>query len=552
MVRESRVVMLGWDGATWDLILPWIEQGKLPGIGRMVGEGVWGTLLSTIPPISPSAWTTIFTGVNPGKHGILGFVKRKPDSYFVTPISSRDRKGVPVWTILSTIGKRVVLVNIPFTYPPDQVNGIMITGLGTPSKKSNFVYPLDRKATVVQQFPDYDVDFSEDRILLSDDKSFALDEIKDVTAAQIRLFTHLLHTEEWDFASVVFRSLDVAQHFFWDDPDCILQYYQQLDDLLSRCLSSCMQEGDSLLVCSDHGFSRVHTQLYVNNWLESLGLLAISEPKSGQRGRLSAETFQNILLAMGMKGLVWRLKRSALLEPVLKRFIRSKGFQHLLDMRWTETCAYFHDGSDGLVWLNLEGREPEGIVSPERKKVLQERIIQAALQIRDPSTGKPVIGAAYAGDDLFGSGGQMTPDIALLPNQGYRLVGGYNRAGRMFEEEQARIANHAPEGIFAAFGPLVRKGEQVHNARVADITPTILRMLGFGPPGNMDGKALDIFLPRHTPQDLSALERKSGSAIKEDTQRSNEFLTEQGRSLRLSKEDEEILEEKLAALGYMD
>ena len=79
MARKSRVILLGWDGATWDLILPWVEEGKLPGIGRMMEQGTWGTLLSTIPPISPAAWTTIFTGVNPGKHGIFGFVKRRTD-----------------------------------------------------------------------------------------------------------------------------------------------------------------------------------------------------------------------------------------------------------------------------------------------------------------------------------------------------------------------------------------------------------------------------------------------------------------------------------------
>jgi len=495
MARKPRVIMLGWDGATWDLVLPWVEEGKLPGVGRMVGEGVWGTVLSTIPPISPSAWTTIFTGVNPGKHGIFGFVKRRPDSYFVTPISSRDRKAVAIWNIISTEGKKVVLVNIPFAYPPEEVNGIMITGLGTPSKRSNFVHPPDRKATIVQQFPHYDVDYNEDHILLSDDKSFVLDEIKDVTKAQIEVFTHLLETEEWDLAGVVFRSLDVAQHYFWDDLDCILQYYQQLDGLLNWCLGSFMQENDSLLMCSDHGFSRVHTRLYINNWLESLGLLAISGPKSERRSMPSAETFQSILLAMGMKGLVWRLKRSAILEPVLGRFIRSKGFQHLLDMRWAETCAYFSDGSDGLIWLNLEGREPEGIVTSEQKKVLQEQIIQAALQIRDPSTGQPVIRAAYAGDDLFGDGGRMIPDIALLPNEGYWLVGGYNYTGSMFVEEKTRIANHAPEGVLAVLGPSVRKGEQIHGARVAGITPTILRMLGFGLLKSMDGKPLDIFLP---------------------------------------------------------
>lgn len=526
MASRLRVIMLGWDGATWDLLLPWVEEGKLPGIGRVMEGGVWGTLLSVIPPISPSAWTTIFTGVNPGKHGVFGFVKRKPGSYFITPISSRDRKAAPIWSILSAEGKRVVLVNIPFAYPPDQVNGIMITGLGTPSKRSDFVQPPDRKATIVRQFPHYDVDYNEDQILLSDDKSFVLDEIERVTKSQIEAFAHLLRTEEWDFAAAVFRSLDVVQHFFWDDPDSVLEYYQQLDDLLDWCLSSFMQEGDSLLVCSDHGFCRVHMRLYINNWLESLGLLAISKPKSGQRSRPSAETFQAILLAMGMKSLVWRLKRSEKLESVLGGVVRSTRFQHLLDMRWTETRAYFGDESDGLVWLNLEGREPEGIVASEQRKALQEQIIQAALQIRDPSTGQPVIHSAYAGDDLFDGDG-MIPDIVLLPNEGYRLVGGYNYAGSMFVKEKARIANHAPEGVLAAFGPLVRKGERIYGAGVTDITPTILRMLDFGMLKGMDGNPLDIFLPGAMLYGLREFESGLRLAVKEGIEESDEFSMEE-------------------------
>jgi predicted AlkP superfamily phosphohydrolase/phosphomutase len=457
-------------------MLPWVAQGRLPGVRTMIEQGVWGTLWSTIPTISPTAWTTIFTGVNPGKHGIFGFVKRRPDSYFVVPISSRDRRAAPLWNIVSAAGKRVVLVNIPFAYPPDQVNGIMLTGLGTPSKRSGFVYPPDRRAAIVQQFPRYDVDYNEDRILLSHDKRFTLDAIERVTGAQIDALEHLLKTQEWDLAGAVFRSLDVVQHYFWDDSDCILQYYQQLDSLLCWCLSSLLHKEDSLIICSDHGFSRVHTRVYINNWLESLGLLAISKPDPGRPNVPSAEAFESILLAMGMKSLVWRLKRSAIVEPLLRRFVRSKRLQHLLDMRWTETRAYFGDGSDGLIWLNLEGREPQGIVTPEQRKVLQAQVIQAALEIRDPSAGQPAIRAAYAGDELFGNGEQMAPDVVLVPNEGYRLVGGYNHAGSVFVEEKTWIANHAPEGILAAFGPSVRKAEQIQAAGAADITPTILRM----------------------------------------------------------------------------
>jgi predicted AlkP superfamily phosphohydrolase/phosphomutase len=518
----------------------------------MIEGGAWGTLLSTIPPVSPSAWTTIFTGVGPGKHGIFGFLKRRPGSYFVAPISSQDRMAAPIWTILSAEEKRVVLVNMPFAYPPDHVNGIMVTGLGTPSRTSEFVYPSNRKASLIQRFPHYDVDYNEDRILLSEDKGYALDGIKDVTQAQIELFTHLLKTEEWDLGCGVFRSLDVAQHYSWGNADCLLPYYQQLDGLLDWCLSSLMQAGDFLLICSDHGFARVHTQLYVNNWLESLGLLSISESRPVRRIMPSAETLQSTLLAIGMKDLVWRLKRSAMLEAVLKRFVRSERFQHLLDIRWAETYAYFNDGSEGLIWLNLKGREPRGIVTPEQRRALQKTIVQAALKIRDPSTNQLAIRAAYLGDNLFGSKGQKVPDIALLPNDGYRLVGGYEHKGNTFVREETRTGNHALEGVLAAFGPLVRKGERVHDARVVDVAPTILRMLGYHPPRSMDGRPVDVFLPGAAKRDLQDLKGGPSTGIEEDTKRSHKPSMNEASSSGLSKRDEGTLTEKLRALGYID
>jgi predicted AlkP superfamily phosphohydrolase/phosphomutase len=249
-------------------------------------------------------------------------------------------------------------------------------------------------------------------------------------------------------------------------------------------------QNDVLLVCSDHGFSPVHTKVYINNWLESLGLLAISKTSPEGHKFLSAERIQKSLVDLGLRGLTWKLKRSAILEPTLRRFVRSNRFQHLVDMEWAETYAYFGDGSDGLIWLNAAGREPQGIVTVAQRSSLQQQIIQAALQLRDSSTGQLVIRAAFTGDELFGAQERLVPDVALLPNEGYRLVGSYRCEGSVFAKEERRTANHALEGIFAACGAGLEQGVELHGATVADITPTILRRLGLNSPVNMDGKPL--------------------------------------------------------------
>ena len=261
---SKKVVLIGVDGATWKFIEPWIKNNKLKGLKKMVLGGARADLESTVPPISPSAWTSIFTGTDPGKHNIFGFVKRKKDSYFVTPISSFDRKTTPVWKLISDHGKRCVLINIPFAYPPDEINGIMTTGLGTPSKSSEFCYPKSFRKILLKKFPEYDVDFNEDLIEFGLDKT-PVQHIKTITNEQIRLAKKLFKSESWDLFSIVFRSTDVIQHYYWNDEKVILDCYQQLDAFIDW-VSEKLDKDTYLIICSDHGFSNVHTSIYINNY----------------------------------------------------------------------------------------------------------------------------------------------------------------------------------------------------------------------------------------------------------------------------------------------
>lgn len=493
MKDSKRAIIIGLDGATWDLIEPWVKQGRLPGFKQLM-EKSWGNLRSTIPPLSPAAWTSIFTGTTPAKHSIFSFVKRKENSYFIRAISSRDRKVPPVWTLLLDAGKRAIVINAPFSYPPDRIAGIMTTGLGTPSKDSDFCYPPEMKEKLLKRFPNYDVDFNEDAILLSDDKGFIIEQIKRTTQAHIDAAKGLFESEKWDFFAIVLRSLDVIQHYYWDDENTVLQFYKQCDELL-EWFSGKLADDMILIICSDHGFSRVHTKVYVNNWLQSKGVFSIRKGR-GVLSKItpSAEGLQKILVKAGLKSLVWRIKRSKLLEFLLKHFMRSKGLSYLFRVDWSNTRAYFLEGSDGAIYLNLKDREPDGIVSDEDRETTIDRILREVRDLKNPNTGERIIKEAYSGREVYGDGLIDIPDIVLLKNDGFRLVGGYNDSGHILERERERNGEHNENGIFLAYGYGVKKGHTVKDASVCDIAPTTLHMLGAPIPTQMDGVVLfEIF-----------------------------------------------------------
>jgi len=143
------------DGATFKVITPWVKEGKLPTLAKIMEKGAWGELESTIHPLSPQAWASFMTGKNPGKHGIFEFVEHKPHSYDLRYVNGASVQGKKLWDILSDAGKRVCVINVPFTYPPNKVNGYLIAGLDAPGPHSNFCHPPELMAELTQKFGQY-------------------------------------------------------------------------------------------------------------------------------------------------------------------------------------------------------------------------------------------------------------------------------------------------------------------------------------------------------------------------------------------------------------
>ena len=478
-----KLIFIGLDGGTYDVIERFIKNNKLKTFEAILREGARGRLSSTIPPISPSAWTSIFTGVNPGKHGVYGFVKEDENTHFLIPITSKDRRCDSIWDITSKYGKRIIAMNIPLSYPPDEVEGVMSSGLGTPSIRSKFVFPESFREFIIKKFPDFDVDFDEDELI--DNPKKLLNKIRKVTSAEIDLCKYLLENEEWDLFIFVFRALDVIQHFFWNKTEILVEFYEIFDKLLDYIIYNIINDGNDniiLLISSDHGFNDLSTIVYLNNWLESFDLLRYK--KIRKRGRLvNAEKIQKVMLKFHLKKLTRRLKGKKFLKFLLN-IIPSESIGYIYNIDWAQTKAYFSEATYGIHIINVKNRK--------EYESIRERIIRESNQLIDPVNGENIVKKIYLREELYnGEYADAGADIVFLKKENYRFVGGYNTQGEILVKTRKEIGDHNEEnGILFVYGNDIKEEYTIKEVNVYDILPTILHVLQIPIPPYIDGQVL--------------------------------------------------------------
>jgi predicted AlkP superfamily phosphohydrolase/phosphomutase len=209
-----KTVIIGLDGATFDLINPLAEEGRLPVLSRLMREGAAAPLISTILPNSFPGWSSCTTGTSEGMHGVFSPFIKNPSSYKVRAMSGRDVMTRPVWDFVTEHGGRSLVVNVPTSYPPEPVNGAMITGMLTPGRHSDFTYPASLKSELLAALPDYVIEPGR-----NPDKYARAREFRHATDMHERAVHFLLDRGDWDFLMVVFSVLDRAQHDYWADMD---------------------------------------------------------------------------------------------------------------------------------------------------------------------------------------------------------------------------------------------------------------------------------------------------------------------------------------------
>lgn len=505
--NPARVLVIGLDGATFRVLTPLVEMGMLPNLRRLVVEGAKGILTSTLPPTTPPGWTSIFTGKSPGSHGVFDFSSRIPNSYDRTVVNSTCRRGKPIWTLLSRVGKCVAVVNVPLTYPPEEVNGCMISGMFTPSIESSFTYPKEFKEELLERFPDYVIDPDEkvDGHASSEKQRFlhverATKQLRDLTIFMMR-------NMEWDFFALVFVGPDRMQHVTGVEIDSVSSSGVEENLLVAHlktidsCIGAILAEVDDdtvIVICSDHGFRSVRKRVHAMNWLEQMGYLRFESKGDGlERSSLSLTAFsefvRSTLKRMHLGDMVRILDESEAVRRISwsfrKRLLPDQNTVFAVD--WDTTKAYFVSETSQGISVNLEGREPRGIVRPGREfEDLLDRVTQDLCGLVDPENGQEIVEKVLKGKEVHkGRFAEEAPDLYIVTKEGYRLTDGFSLFGVVRYLEHMK-GDHDSDGILIMKGRGIAEGHRLDNARVEDLVPTILYAMGIPIPADLNGRIL--------------------------------------------------------------
>ena len=508
---SDKVVVIGIDSATWDLLLPWMREGRLPHLQELMHKGVWTTLESTFPPLSPAAWTSMATGKNPGSHGIIDHIVRRGTSYDFFPINSRMRGSKAIWQILSEADKKVGIINVPLTFPPEEVNGFMISGMYTPSEDHVFTYPPSLREELEQSIGGYTIFGKRSK----ENLDVALDGYYQVKKNRMKACLYLMESQKWDFFFVVFNATDFIQHRFWrfmdaSHPqheekapqryrDAIPDFYQDLDRDLAEIFES-LDDRTTLIIMSDHGAGPLNGYLYLNNWLLSKGFL---ELKKNPLVRLKYALFKGGMTPFHLFRLFSRLKLG-LTDKTISRVKASlakdkKWFYRMFltynDIDWRRTRAFALGGNLAGIYINEEGRDEKGIVKPgETLEALKAEIARELRTITDPATGEKIVQDVYLRDQLYtGIYVDRIPDIVFsFKDDRYMSFGMHEFASnRIIEPSLWFSGSHKSNGILMMKGEGVKQKKEISRRGIADLAPTILYLLGLEVPSDMEGRVIE-------------------------------------------------------------
>jgi predicted AlkP superfamily phosphohydrolase/phosphomutase len=508
---ELTLLVIGLDGATFDVIRPMIAAGELPNLAALMDKGSSGYLESTVPSFSPPAWASFMTGMNPGRHGIFGFVNFDPQSYThldSRPVTARSLVGHTFFDILSQAGYRLAVITVPITYPAWAINGYMVAGEPCPDTETGLAYPEDFAAGLPHRYAFLSTFWSKPNAEI-------IAGLYDMEERRTALALQLIDGKELDAIVVVFGATDRAQHNFWryydpafgaklnlpreaDYDNVIPDTYRRADAAIGRLLSR-VGEDTTVFIISDHGGGPAAMQyVHTNAWLQQQGLLSVKQ---------SQDT-----LVGGLRRVVMAARRGvgAQAEQRLRGLLPSRVIEqgralvrNVAQIDWPHTQAYrfpMYPPTEGIV-INVAGRQRQGIVQPDGEyEQVRERILEQAWQLIDPMTGKAVVVRAYKREELYhGPHAERAPDIVLILAEDYR--GGANVHPPLITTVDPSLygkvnGEHRMHGVLLARGPMIRQDVWVENARLVDMAPTILYALGEPVPEEMDGVVLeDLFSP---------------------------------------------------------
>ena len=454
-----KALLIGLDCAAPDLLFNRFID-KLPNFRRMMDRGIHGKLESSDPPITIPAWTVMASSKYPGTLGLYGFRHRRNNSYKDIWIStSKNIKEKRIWDYVAEAGGRSCLVAIPPSYPPYPVEGCLIGGFITPDTNRNYTYPPELAKEIKNLVEDYQVDV-EFRI---EDKRNLVKELHEMTEKHFKVIKHLIRTKDWNFFMFVEIGLDRIHHAFWkyfdeshhlhepgsEFENVVEDYYVLLDTKVGELLDL-IDDDTVVLVASDHGGKPMKGAFCINTWLEEQGLLKLNTP--------------------------------------VDRVVRLND----ADVDWGKTVAWGWGGYYARIFLNLKGREENGVVDPRDYESTREDIAQRIRSITGPN-GEMWNTVVLKPEDIYPECNGDPPDLMVYFDDLYWRSAGTMGHGRLYLPENDTgpdDAVHDKMGLYIYYDPREDLKGRAEDLNILDVAPTLMKALGLKVPEDMEGEPL--------------------------------------------------------------
>lgn len=457
-MKNKKVIIIGLDSSTPQLMFDkWLDLQ--PNIKKLIQGGVYGPLMSCIPAITIPAWMSMVTSKTPGELGCYGFRNRKNHSYDELFLASSAMiKEDTVWDILSRHDKKVIVVGVPPSFPPKAVNGCLISCFLTPDADTNFTYPAELKSEIQQAIGKYLFDVTKFR---TEDKDDFIKQVYELVDNRFATFKYLLEHKGWDFAMMVEMGVDRIHHGMWKytDPahhkyepgnkyeNVIRDYYAYIDQKIGTILDIIDQD-TIVMVVSDHGMQRMDGGICFNDWLIQEGYLVLKQPVPPQPIQLKND---------------------------------------MID--WSKTRVWGSGGYYGRLFINVAGREPQGIVPMEDYEKFRTELQAKIAQIPGPDL-HTLNCRAFKPEEIYPRVKGIPPDlIVYFGKLFWRSVGTVGNPSIWTYENDTGPddANHAQQGVFVMNAQNQHHGQLVSHLNIMDVAPTVLDLMGMEIPPDMHG-----------------------------------------------------------------
>ncbi len=566
-LRQNCTLVIGLDGATFDVLNPLIASGDMPALGSLIERSAHGPLFSTIPPTTPPAWTTCTTGLNPGKHGIFDFTVsplKNPDRPL---ISSADIKAPRIWNVVESSGGRSIVVNVPITWPPQQLNGCMVSGMMTPGFHSPFTWPPDLRDRLKAVCGNYVINIDiprYDTATETDIRRF-LGDLRESVDRRREAVRYLMDTEQWTFFMVVFVALDRIQHLFaaylfpdnplYDTPKArrlrpdLIALFRLIDTVIGELISK-LRDNDLICILSDHGFGVTDGFFNVNTWLHQQHLLSLRTAAKWKKKAF------HTLHTIGDSSVVQTMIPQSI-QSVVRKSIRSRRstlHSPVKDLatvvNWPNTKAFFASIPTQGIYINeITPDNPNGTVSADQIEPLRQQIKTGLESLKHPKTGLPLTDKVWFREELYHGPETVFAPHILFKMRNYAVLGRQHIGSANIVSDTGKVPAgfHRSDGILIIAGNAVQSGPV--QANMADIMPTLLYGMGLPIPDNLDGTIVSSIYTddfrSNNPIQYQSFESNKGDAVSASQRDGN------SRNTGLSDEEHKAVEKRLQDLGYL-